>query len=292
MTLFYKVKERSHRVDCDFNSESVRWNSGSRTGEFLAGTGKFYSTPEGLVVLHQVRKIEGSRVLATDGEMGAVKDVYFDDEHWVIRYLVVNSGGWLRRRKVLISPHAVSGVSSSARTVRVSLNRAMIEGSPDIDTDKPVSRQHEADFHLYYGYPAYWPNFAPWAGGPLLIMQPVTLPGPDQLDVQKPSTPPGFEPDADSHLRSAAEVTGYDIEATDFDVGHVEDFLFEDTTWAIQHMVIDTRNWLPGKRVLVSPGWISRIDWQQRLVKVARTRDQIRKRLEFDPKQLGHTVTP
>lgn len=259
-------------------------------GEFLAGHRIVYPALEGFIVLHQVSKIEGSRVLATNGEIGEIKDIYFDDELWIIRYLIVNTRGWLRRRKVLISPLAVSGVDSTARTVGVSLDRERIDGSPDIDSEKPVSRQHEADFAFYYGYPAYWPNSQPLAGGPLPVMPPFTSPGRDQLKVQMPPAPPDSEPVADSHLRSTSEVTGYDIQATDANVGHVEDFLFDDTTWLIQHMVVDTRNWLPGKHVLVSAGWIGEINWPQRVVKVARTRDQVRQRPKFDPQRLPDTV--
>src|SRR5689334_4092581 len=106
--------------------------------------------------------LKGFTIGATDGEVGGVNDLYFDDERWVIRYLVVDTGNWLPGRKVLISPHAVRTTQWELRRVDVALTRQQVKGSPDIDTDKPVSRQHEAAFFSYYGYPAYWDGTSLW----------------------------------------------------------------------------------------------------------------------------------
>ena len=62
----------------------------------------------------------------------------------------------------------------------------------------------------------------------------------------------------DPHLRSSRAVTGYHIQATDGDLGHVEDFIVDDHSWTIRYMVLDTTNWWPGKKVLVAPDWIER----------------------------------
>src|SRR5262249_56338846 len=72
----------------------------------------------------------------------------------------------------------------------------------------------------------------------------------------------------DPNLRSARDVTGYYIQATDGDLGHVEDFLVDDETWAIRYCIVDTRNWLPGRKVLVSPEWIQRVSWEDSKVYV------------------------
>ena len=108
-------------------------------------------------MLQRIANIEGCRLSATDGEIGRIEEVYFDDERWVIRYLVVTTGGWLTRREVLISPYAVKLVDLAARTVAVELTREKVRLSPDINTKSPVSRQNEAEYYRYYGYPAYWP---------------------------------------------------------------------------------------------------------------------------------------
>ena len=65
----------------------------------------------------------------------------------------------------------------------------------------------------------------------------------------------------DPHLRSSAAVTGYHIQATDGDIGHVEDFLLDDRSWTIRFMVVDTTNWWAGEKVLIAPAWIERVDW-------------------------------
>src|SRR5690242_9263843 len=108
-------------------------------------------------MLHTVKKLDGCRVLATDGAIGRVKEVYFDDEQWVVRYLVVDTRGWLSGRSVLISPYAVKFIAWDSEAIAVNLTRDQVQHSPDIDTDKPVSRQREAEYHRYYGYPQYWP---------------------------------------------------------------------------------------------------------------------------------------
>src|ERR1035438_2532796 len=100
-------------------------------------------------------------IKAVDGELGTVADIYFDDETWAIRYLVVDTGGWLGGRQVLISPISVINTDWAAKQLDVSLTKRQVENSPKINTHQPVSRQHEAAYLGYYGYPNYW-------GGPYL----------------------------------------------------------------------------------------------------------------------------
>ena len=186
-------------------------------------------------------------IRATDGELGTVADLYFDDENWAIRYLVVDTGKWLSGRRVLISPMSVVHTDWKAKRLDVALTTSQVEHSPDIDTHKPVSRQHEAEYLGYYGYPYYWggpylwgPAFYPagWAGS-------ISAPADATAEtIQKES--------ADSHLRSTEAVTGYQIEAKDGEIGHVDGFVVDDTAWAIRYVEVATRNWWPGKKVLVS----------------------------------------
>ena len=99
----------------------------------------------------------GHTIRATDGELGSVEDFYFDDERWTIRYLVIDTSRWLPGRKVLISPISVTATDYNDKKILVSLTKQQVENSPDIDTHKPMSRQHETDIYDYYGYPYYWP---------------------------------------------------------------------------------------------------------------------------------------
>jgi len=87
---------------------------------------------------------------------------------------------------------------------------------------------------------------------------PVTLSG-DEVFVEQEASASGRRDDP--HLRSTRQVTGYHIHATDGELGHVEDFIVDDENWAVRFLVVDTRNWLPGKKVLLSPQWIERVEW-------------------------------
>jgi hypothetical protein len=230
-------------------------------------------------VLQRVAKLQGCRLLAADGDIGTVEEMYFDDARWVVRYLVVATGGWLSGRDVLISPYAVQTMDLQARTVAVNLTRERVRRSPDVDTAQPVSRQYETAYSQYYGYPTYWPYNTYWPAGSL----PTLTPMPDRLS---PPTAESSPSDPDSHLRSSSEVTGYRIRATDDLLGHLEDFLFDDETWAIRYIVIDTRNWLPGRRVLLPTDAIREVDWLHGSVHVDRTREAIKEAPEFDPDHL------
>lgn len=234
-------------------------------------------------MLTSVKRMRGWTLRATDGEIGRVTDVYFDDERWVVRYLIVDTGGWLRGRKVLISPYAVTKLAAESNSVVVSLTRAQVEASPDIDTEKPVSRQQEAEYLRYYGYPEYWPYTTFWAWGAMPVVVP---PDPDvmkDLQERREREAERAAGQADVHLRSAREVIGYHIQASDEAVGHVEDFLFEDDTWAIRYVVADTRNWLPGKHVLIASEWIRDVSWPEHTVMVDLDRGQIESSPPYDP---------
>ncbi len=217
----------------------------------------------------------GYTIRATDGDIGRVAEFYFDDEGWTIRYVVVDTGGWLSGRKVLISPVAFDAPDWESGTLPVNLTKEQVRNSPSIDTDKPVSRQHETELHGYYGWPVYWGGgaaFGAFEASPLMVMETV------KEDEVSPE-----EPGSDTHLRSTSQVTGNHIEATDGDIGRVEDFMVDDETWAIRYLLVDTRNWLPDRKVLVSPRWIKRVSWAESKVFVDLTRDAIGNSPEFDP---------
>jgi sporulation protein YlmC with PRC-barrel domain len=227
-------------------------------------------------MLRSLRDLLGSTILATDGEIGKVYDFYFDDEHWTVRYLVADTGGWLMGLLVLLSPVALREPDWSGRTFPVSLSRQQVEDSPSVESDKPVSRQHQIELHGYYGWPLYWGGGIDTVGLLGVYPNPVVEP-----ELPKKETPArGEEPigraQEDPHLRSTREVTGYHIEAADGGIGHVQDFIVDDEEWTIRHVVVDTRNWLPGKNVLVSPQSIARVSWEERKVYVDPPREKIK----------------
>ena len=228
----------------------------------------------------KIKDLKGNTIVATDGDIGALDDFYFDDKSWTIRYMVVSTGSWFLGKDLLLSPFAVGKAGISSGQINVMLTRQQVDVSPGIDTDKPVSRQHEARYHDYYGYPYYWSG--PYLWGPMYYPQ---LSDGDQEIVEERRAEE--EETGDLHLRSAAKVTGYHIEATDGEIGHVEDFIIDDETWQIRYMVVDTRNWLPGKKVLIAPRWIERVSWDDSKVYVNLSREAIENGPEYQPDALN-----
>ena len=227
-------------------------------------------------MLRDIAHLNGFAIRATDGELGTVRELYFDDKTWAIRYLVVDAGGWLGGRRVLISPISIIDTDWAARQLDVSLTKGQVEHSPNIDTHQPVSRQHEAEYYGYYGYPNYWEG--PYMWGP--AFSPAGL-------VRSPAASREALAEkiagelTDSHLRSTEAVTGYNIEAADGEIGHVNGFVVDDEAWAIRYMEVSTRNWWPGKKVLVSPAWIERVSWADSTVSVGLSREAIQNAPEY-----------
>ncbi len=226
-------------------------------------------------MLRNTSHLKGLVVRATDGELGTVDDLYFDDQSWAIRYLTVNTGGWLDDRQVLISPISVTLTDWDAKRLDVALTKTQVKSSPDINTHLPVSRQHETEYMRYYGYPAYWGGPNLW--GPEFYPSDLAVMA---LASDAPEDGPRGEFE-DSHLRSISAVAGYYIEATDGEIGHLSGFVVDDSAWAIRYIELSTRNWWPGKKVLVSPSWIDRVSWVDSSIHVHLAREAIKSGPEY-----------
>lgn len=231
-------------------------------------------------MLRAAGAFKGLPIAATDGDIGSVKDLYFDDLTWTIRYLVVDTGAWLPGRQVLISPLAVRGPVTDK--VTVDLTRAQVEESPPIDADKPVDRQQEEALSRYYNYRYYWEGPYRWGLLAYPGMPPVPAPVPGDPVVAEMLAREREQAAGDPSLRSARAVTGYYIAAQDGDIGHVDEFLVDDRAWAIRYLVVDTRNWWPGKKVVLSPEWIKTVSWADSRVYVDLRKDEIKAAPEYD----------
>jgi hypothetical protein len=240
-------------------------------------------------MLRNAKTLERHELLARDGLIGHVKDIYFDDRQWNVRYFVVDAGSWLLSRKVLISPLAVDLPDWERKVLPVSLSKDQVKNSPGIDTDKPVSLQHEASLSDYYGWPYYWsdPVFTAIAfAGPIGAMPSSGAIAADAERAHAMATPAEAvigEEENDPHLRSVNAVIGHSIEARDGQIGHVEDFLVEDLTWEIRYLVINTGNWLSGKKVVIAPLWINDLGWGESKVQVDLSVDAIKGSPVYDP---------
>lgn len=217
--------------------------------------------------MHSLNHLKGFTLHARDGEIGSVREAYFDARHWTVRYLVVKTG-WLGR-EVLIAPQALGAIDEKERCIATDLTREQIEKSPSPESDKPLSRQFEEQFHAHYGYVRYWSAATFW--------------GPQGARPATPEEDP--EPTGDPHLLSSSEVEGYSIAAIDGAVGNAADFLIEDRAWEIRYLVVDTGRWLPGKPVLIAPAWIQNISWHHASVVVDLACSDIATAPEYRPTQ-------
>jgi hypothetical protein len=211
-------------------------------------------------MLHKASRIRGITVSATDGDVGHVEEFYFDDEAWMIRYLVVETGSWLAHRRVLIPPMSIVRPLTIAG-LQSTLTKDQIQHSPEVESHPTMSRQDETKVLRHYGYPSYWedgkePDSA--------------APGPSRVK-------PG-----DEHLCGTKEIVGFHLQASDGEIGHVEEVLVDDTTWKVRYLVVDTSNWIGGKSVLISPTALHGIDWSASKMRVDLTREAIRESPSFD----------
>ena len=230
-------------------------------------------------MLNKVKTLEGYKLESLDGEIGKVKDFYFDDQFWTVRYLVAETGTWLADRQVLLAPYALTGVHPEGRNISVDLTKKQIEDSPSADNHKPVSQQFEQAYYGYYGYPAYWSG--PYSWGPYPDFrrdhQARAVDLAHERQNERTQRKNGWDP----HLRSTHAVSGHHLQALDGEIGHVSDFVIDDETWAIRYLIVDKHNWWPGKKVLISPQWIERVSWDERKVFVNLSRLTIKASPEY-----------
>ena len=235
-------------------------------------------------MLLNTKEIYGHKLAATDGDIGHIRDFYFDDKSWVVRYLVADTGSWLTGRLVLISPHAFGDFDRAEKTLSVHLTKKRIEGCPSIEMHRPVSRQYEIDYYRYYGWPAYWDGAGMWGMGSFPV---VTPPSRDEL-----ASRGNHDHRSDKHLQSALSVNGYHLHATDGTIGHVTGFMVDDKSWTIRELVVETGHWYAGKEVLISPTKISEVSYEKSTVGVHLSMADIRRTEENRVVQSAHAHGP
>jgi hypothetical protein len=245
-------------------------------------------------MLRSLTELETYTIGATDGAIGSVKDCYFDDEAWVVRYLVVRTGAWLVGREVLISTLSVHDSDTDGTVLHVSISKDQVKNSPSIDSEKPVSRQHEMGYSAYYGYPYYWGGAGLWGAGayPGAMLTGAGLGlGASDIDytrAQEKNEEAAYSREMkrrandDQHLRSCEAVTGYHIHASDGDIGHVDGFLIDERTWAIRYLIVNTSNWWLGHQVLIAPAWFEDVSWVYSKITTSLTRQEVRNSPAYD----------
>ena len=241
-------------------------------------------------MLRNASATNGYAITASDGKIGTISDLLFDDTNWLVRWLVVDTGNWLAGRKVLLPSSALGHLNAASEECSVKLTKQQIEDSPDVSAHRPVSRQMESDMYGYYGYDPYWDSGYGYMGGLDYIggygymggmggAMPISSGVRHRHDVFADA----LRSRDDVHLRSVAAVTGYHIHASDGEIGHVEDFIIEDADWSVRYLVVDTKNWWPGKKVLISPRSVLGIEWSDGLVNLNANRERVKDAPVYDP---------
>ena len=233
-----------------------------------------------------IKALVGFSLIETDGEIGKIEDFYFDDISWKIRYLVVKTGNWFTGRKVLISPKSLQKPDWENEGFNVNLTKEQIKNSPDIDTDKPVSRQHEEQLYNYYPWGTYWGSDPDEHGAGIFGAMPSELYNSEVEDASVGNVVADQQDDNDQHLRSTDNVTNYKIHATDGEIGKVVDYIIDDATWKIKYLVVETGTWLSSRKVLLSTQWIREVNWDNSAVIVGVSLAEVQNSPKFDIDQL------
>lgn len=227
--------------------------------------------------LYKSEKLKRYRLIAADGEIGSINDFYFEQPGWDVRYLVVDAGNWLNRREVLISPIAIGRINEQEKTIDIELTKQQLQKSPSIDRHKPISRRYEEQYYRHFNWTPYWSA---------IEMDPISIPAPTESFGQQDMEHMDDSAAArEKYLRSESEVTGYHIAALDERIGIVKELIVDCYYWIVRYLVIDTRKWLPSKKVLLSPAWVTEINWSDQTVCVDLAREAIASAPEYDEAQ-------
>lgn len=227
---------------------------------------------------YNIRNLIGLKVQAIDGDIGKIHDFLFDDRNWKIRYIVVYTGTWLFGKKVLISPNSVEQSASWRTKFPINLTKEKIKNSPDIDLDKPVSLQKQAELFKYYSWPV---------GDDFIPIPAFDIQEESATPETRPAMPSGRKEQLDQHLRSAREIIEYAVITKDDEkVGYVEDFIIHQlAAWTITHIVLDSKHNLPIKSTLIPTRYIKEVVWSENRLDVTLEKSVIESAPEYNPDQ-------
>jgi hypothetical protein len=207
-------------------------------------------------MIRSVKSVFGFAATMANTYIGELDDFLFNDRSWSVAYGVVDVGDWLLGRKALIPPAAFEQFSWESHALRINLSRQQVENSLDLDDCMPVSHQHRIALEGFFG----WSGALAAEGiSPRLII-PASIPDAEHAALKN------LAEHWDPHLRSAREILKYHTETPDGEIARLDDFFLDDEHWEIVSLVVDTRKWLSGTRLLVSPNCTRDISWHTRKV--------------------------
>lgn len=230
-------------------------------------------------MLHSFRDLEGRRLCIEKRPVGRIKQIFFDDQKWAIRYLVAVSGFWPIRNYLLIPPQKTTGITKE-EDIQLSITEAEFEKCPTIESDKPVSRQKEAEFCMRYRWPMYWTGAG--VHGAAATAETLRKAHCESVGQNEPTDKSLIGKSSDPHLRSSAEVLGYRVETKIKKFGSVFDLIIDEGDWTLRYFSIDTVKWWPSRHVLLAPSWISSISWNKRSLIVNLSDEDIKSAPAYD----------
>jgi sporulation protein YlmC with PRC-barrel domain len=220
-----------------------------------------------------IKSLRGDEIVALDGRVGSLDDLYIDRERWAVRYLVVDTGSWLHGRRVLLPPELVVPGGPDGDAIFVALTREEVHNRPGVEADPPASDLFEQARANQYGNRSYWEGYVPLNATPAQYAAPLGGAHPD-ADAERKAIQ-AERAARRTRLCSGSELLGYSVVASDGAYGHIRDFVVDERDWTISGVVVDTRGWLTGKNVLVPPRAIGQIDWEHRFVRMRLTQEEI-----------------
>jgi len=197
-------------------------------------------------MLRSLRSLAGTDVHAADGEIGRIESFHFDDHSWTVRYLVLDSGSFLRHEYLLVPPAAIAHVGLEGQHLQLAPTRKEIESGPAYEAHKPVSRQLETEVHLYYRLGFYWTHLG------------------------------------DPNLRNSKDLFATPVEASDGEVGEVGDFIADLDDWTLRDVVVDLGGAFRHKEVLAPVQTVARLGWDEPGVHLDLTAAQVDELKAYD----------
>lgn len=234
-----------------------------------------------------VSELRECRIEALDGEMGKVQDLFFDDRHWAVRYVLIDTGKILPGKKVMLSPASFDNLDIEEKRLHVHYDKEKIRKSPDVSETVSMTNEHETQLADYYGWSKYWLDNMMWGIGGSPIAEKIEEMHPPNLnrEVDLPTS-------AEYSLRSAREAKGVRVHANDGRLGEVMDAIFDTRNWAVQSLVVKITHQPELGLMLLSPNELSGAEWTEGDLYFDGTVDQFKERPIYQSEQQLHEDLP
>lgn len=205
-----------------------------------------------------LKQLLGYKISAIDGEIGKVKEFYFDETSWTVRYIIVETGSLFFGRKVMISTQAIIDAQWETEHFLTNMTIQQIENSPKVDDGKQLTRGQEILLNQHYNWKSYW-----------------------DASIQK------IADGSNSYLVHANDLTGYQLIASDGQVGNIKDLIVAKASWKINSIVIDAFKTSPAKEILLSPKWIKEINADRSAAVSDHTTAEIKSNPAYNPERVN-----